>query len=171
MKGQLKFIALVAVMLFGFNVETSAQLKIGHINSEQLIMLMPESAQVDNELKALQGSYDQEFRAMYTEFETKGKKYESEAASMTDAVNQNRAQEMQDMQKRMQTYQQTAQQELQKKRFDLLKPILDKAQEAIDAVAKEQNLDFVMDSSKGQLLFAKDSHDILNAVKAKLNIK
>ncbi|MCK5782384.1 MAG: OmpH family outer membrane protein [Flavobacteriales bacterium] len=171
MKRQFKIFALVAVMFLGFSVASFAQVKLGHINSEQLIRLMPESAKIESELQELGKTFDDEFKSMYTEFETKGKKYEAEAATKSDAINQTRAKEMQDMQQRMQQYQQNAQQELQKKRFDLLQPILDRAQKAIDAVAKEKGLDYIFDASKGQLLFAKESKDILAAVKVKLAIK
>ncbi|MEN8136806.1 MAG: OmpH family outer membrane protein [Bacteroidota bacterium] len=171
MKRQFKIFALVAVMFLGFSVVSTAQVKLGHINSEQLIRLMPESAKIEGELQALGKTFDDEFKAMYTEFETKGKKYEAEAATKSDAINQSRAKEMQDMQQRMQTYQQNAQQELQKKRYDLLQPILDRAQKAIDEVAKEKGLDYIFDASKGQLLFAKESKDILSEVKKKLGIQ
>lgn len=171
MKRQFKNFALVVVMFLGFSMVSTAQVKLGHINSELLISQMPESTKINTELQALGKTYDDEFKAMYTEFETKGKKYEAEAGNKSDAINQSRAKEMQDIQARMQQYQQTAQQELQKKRFDLLQPILEKAQKAIDEVAKEKSLDYIFDASKGQLLFAKESLDILGAVKAKLGVK
>jgi len=171
MKRQFKKFALVVVMFLGFSMVSTAQVKLGHINSEALISLMPESTKINTELQALGKTFDDEFKTMYTEFESKGKKYEAEAASKSDAINKSRAKEMQDMQARMQQYQQNAQQELQKKRFDLLQPILEKAQKAIDEVAKEKGLDYIFDASKGQLLFAKESLDILPAVKVKLGIK
>ena len=170
MKREFKIFALVAVMFLGLSTVSNAQAKLGHINSEQLIRLMPESKKIENELQALGKTFDDEFKLMANEFQNKGKKYEAEAATKSDAINQTRAKEMQDMQQRMQTYQQTAQQELQKKRYDLLQPILEKAQKAIDAVAKEKALDYIFDSSKGQLLFANDSQNILNDVKKKLAI-
>jgi len=171
MKKQFRFFAIVAVMFLGFSTASNAQVKLGHINSQQLISLMPESAGIEKEIVALSKTFDDELKAMYTEFEVKGKKYEAEASTKGDAINQARAKEMQDMQQRMQQYQQSAQQELQKKRYDLLQPILEKAQKAIDAVAAEKTLDYIFDSSKGQLLFAKDSKDILNDVKKKLGIQ
>jgi len=171
MKRQFKNLALVVVMFLGFSMVSTAQVKLGHINSELLISQMPESTKINTELQALGKTFDDEFKSMYTEFESKGKKYEAEAGTKSDAINQSRAKEMQDMQARMQQYQQSAQKELQKKRFDLLQPILEKAQKAIDSVAKEKGLDYIFDASKGQLLFAKESLDILPAVKVKLGIK
>ena len=171
MNKQIKNFALVAMMFLGFSVVSNAQTKFGHINSEQLISLMPESTKINNELQALGKTFDDEFKSMYSEYESKAKRYESEASTKTDAINQIRGKEMQDMQQRMQQYQQSAQQELQKKRFDLLQPILEKAQKAIDAVAKEKGISYVFDSSKGQLLYADDTQNILSSVKVKLGIK
>lgn len=171
MKGQLRKSTLLAVILLGISVVGVAQTKFGHINSEQLISMMPESATIEKELETLGKTFDDELKSMYSEFEAKGKKYEAEAATKGDAINKSRAKEMQDMQQRMQQYQQSAQQEIQKKRFDLLQPILERAQKAIDEVAKEKNLDYIFDASKGQLLFAKESKNVLDDVKKKLGIK
>ncbi|MCK5824215.1 MAG: OmpH family outer membrane protein [Ichthyobacteriaceae bacterium] len=168
---QIKNLVIAVVLILGLSTGANAQVKIGHINSEQLVRLMPESAKIEKELQSLGKTFDDEFKSMYAEFESKGRKYDTEASSKTESINQSRMKEMQDMQQRIQQYQQNAQKELQKKRFDLLQPILEKAQKAIDAVAKDKGLDYILDSSKGQLLFAKESKDILNDAKKKLGIK
>ena len=84
------------------------------------------------------------------ELQSKVKQYDSEAASQTDEENQKRLQEVQGMEQSIRQYQQQAQSDLQKKEFDLLKPISEKAQAAIVKVATAQGFDYVMDSTQGQ---------------------
>ena len=163
---QFIFIIFLAATQLSF-----AQKKLGHINSELLISLMPESQKVKTQLEELTKTYEDEFKNIGREYETKAKKYQAEAASKSDAINQTRAKELQDMEKRLQEYRQNAAKDLQTKRIELLKPILDKAQKAIDKVAKKKGLEYVFDASKGQLLYAKDSRDIISEVKKELGIK
>jgi len=75
-----------------------------------------------------------------------------------------------ELQKKLQLYAKTADKELQQKQMDLLKPILDKAQKTIQAVAKAQGIKYVFDSSPGKGLIVFDGEDLLPAVKAKLGI-
>ena len=75
------------------------------------------------------------------------------------------------MNKKIQLYAQTAQQELQKKEFDLYKPIAEKAEKAINDVAAEKGFQYVFDSSPGKGLLVYKGEDLMTAVKAKLGIK
>ena len=63
-----------------------------------------------------------------------------------------------------------AQQALQAKEQELLEPILAKAREAIEQVAKEGGYTYIFDRSLGTILFAKESENIIDKVKKKLNL-
>ena len=110
----LKLLLLAGVLSLGFNA-VSAQTKIAHINTEALVAAMPETKQMQEELKKIAQTYDTEYKAQGNALQAKLQKYDAEAASQTDTENQKRAQEVQDLQKKIQVYAQTAQQELQKK--------------------------------------------------------
>ena len=166
----LKLLLLASVLFLGFNA-VSAQTKIAHINTEALVAAMPETKQMQEELKKIAQTYDTEYKSQGSALQAKLQKYDTEAATQTDAENQKRAKEVQDLQKKIQVYAQTAQQELQKKEFDLYKPIAEKAQKAIQDVAKEKGIVYVFDSSPGKGLIVKDGEDLMAAVKAKLGVK
>ena len=57
-----------------------------------------------------------------------------------------------------------------KKSEDLLKPIRDRIQKAIDDVADENKYDYVFDYSTGFLLYAEKVTDVTSKVKAKLGL-
>jgi len=69
---------------------------------------------------------------------------------------------------RIQQYQQSAQKELGKKEMDLLKPIMDKAHNAIKKVAAAKGYEYVLDATAGGGVLVATGPDILNDVKKEL---
>ena len=61
-------------------------------------------------------------------------------------------------------------QQIQEKRETLLKPILDKVNQAINDVAKEKAFQYIFDTSTGVILYADESVDISKDVKTKLGL-
>jgi len=76
-----------------------------------------------------------------------------------------------DLSNRIEAFQSSAQEDLQKKEQELLQPIIDLAKKAIEEVAKEQGYTYILDTAYGIVLFADPSDDIMPLVKKKLNLK
>ena len=167
---KLKKLFLAAIMVVGFNVATQAQ-EVAHINVSELIPLMPESKTAKDELTKLQEKYKKEFETMQNDFQTKLKKYQTEAPTAGDALNETRGKEMEEMQQRIMLFQQNAQQELGKKELALSEPILNKAQQAIHKVARAKGYKFVLDSSIGSGVIMADGPNLMTDVKTELKIK
>ena len=161
---------LVSILFLSF-ATAQAQSKVAHINTQKLVAAMPETKQMEAELKKVAQAYDTDYKTQQSALQAKLKKYDAEAATQTDTENAKRAAEVQELQKKLQLYAQTAQQELQKKQFDLYKPIEEKAQKAIKDVATAKGFQYVLDSSPGKGLLVFTGEDLLTAVKAKLGIK
>ena len=159
---------LVFVLFMGVNF-AQAQ-KVAHIDSEKLLMAMPEAKAMENELKKLSETYAAEYKTQVTAAQAKLKKYSEEAATQTDVENAKRQQEVEELQLRIQKYGQTADQEIQKKRFDLLKPILEKAQKAVNDVAKEKGIQYVLDSSPGKGLLVYEGEDLTAPASTQLGL-
>lgn len=160
------FVAM-ALMLASNAVQAQG---VAHIDSEQLLMAMPETKAMEDELKKVQQTYADEYNAQATALQAKLKKYDAEAPTQTDAKNEERRVEVEGLKNKIQKYAQTADQEIQKKRFDLLKPIVEKAQKAVSDVATEKGIKYVLDSSPGKGLIVFEGEDLMPAVKAKLGI-
>ncbi len=158
---------LIAILTLGFNT-VQAQSKIGHISTDLLISLMPETKALNTELEKLSKTYESELKAEEAKLEAKLKKYQAEQASQTDEVNKQRGVEVQQDQQNLYQASQIAREDITKKRNDKLKPILEKAKKAIDEVANEQGFTYVLEAST--LIVAKGT-DLLPAVKAKLGIQ
>lgn len=163
-----KTLLIAAAMFLGANQAMQAQAKVAHINVQELMTTMPEMKAAQTQLQKLGESYDKDYTAMVTEYQTKMQKYEAEAKNVTEAVNQTRMKEMQDMGQRIQQYQQNAEKEIGQKQQDLMKPIMDKAQAAIAKVAKNKGYQYVLDATVGSGVVVADGPNLLNDVKKEL---
>ncbi|MEG1239282.1 MAG: OmpH family outer membrane protein [Flavobacterium sp.] len=166
---KLRNLFLAAIAVVGFNVAAQAQ-EVAHINVSELIPAMPESKTAKTELEKLQEKYKKEMETMQNDFQTKLKKYQAEAPTAGDAVNETRGKEMQDMEQRIQLFVQNAQQEMGKKELALSEPILTKAQQAIHKVARAKGYKYVMDSTLGSGVILADGPDLMADVKKELKI-
>lgn len=165
---QLKSLLIAAVLFMGMSQAVSAQAKVAHINVSDLMAAMPEMKAAKTQLETLGKTYDTEYNTMVDEFRKKIEKYDKEAATVGDAVNQTRQTEVQEMQQRIQQYQQTASTELQTKQEEVLKPIMEKAKNAITKVAKAKGYQYVLDSTLGSGVLVADGPDLLADVKKEL---
>lgn len=128
-----------------------AQAKTAHVEVNEIISKMPAMLDAQKQLEKLSGTYDAEYKTMVDEYQNKLKKYEEEAATQTEASNETRAKEMQDMQKRIVDYRDNAQKELQAKEADIMKPLYERVKASIAKVGKAKGYQYVL-NSEGLLL-------------------
>jgi outer membrane protein len=164
MMKKIKTLMIAAIALVGFQT-VNAQAKTAHVDVNELMSKMPAVLDAQNQLKKLSDTYTAEYKTMVEEYQGKLKKYDTEASTVTDAVNQTRQQEVQDMAKRISDYQETAQKDLQKKESDLMKPITDKVKASIQKVGKLKGYQYVINAS--DLLLA-DGPDLTADIKKDL---
>lgn len=167
---KMKTILLALVIFAGATSFMNAQSKIAHINAQELIEAMPEYKAAQTQLDKVQKSYDTEIKAMMKELDTKAKQFDSESSTKTDEENQKRVEELQNMQNNVQTYRQQALQDLEKKRADIFKPILEKAQSTIQKVGRAQGFQYVLDSTLGSGIILADGKDLMADVKKDMGI-
>ena len=163
----------VAVVLFvGITASISAQTqKFGHIDLQALIQIMPERATAETEFNKFQGELEEVFGELQKDLQTKMGEFEKMGTDVSEIKKNAKVAEIQDMQQRIQNYQQTAQQQLQQKQSELLQPVFDKAEKAIEEVAKEKGLLYVFDIGTKVVLYkSNESIDVLPFVKTKLGI-
>ena len=143
---------VIAAFIFVVGGQTiQAQAKVAHVDVSELMAKMPAMLEAQKQLEKLSGTYDTEYKTMVEEYQTKLKKYEQEATTVTDAVNETRSKEVQDMQKRIVDYRDNAQKELQQKEGDIVKPIMEKVKASIQKVGKAKGFQYVL-NSEGLLL-------------------
>ena len=145
--------------------------KLGYINSQEVMMMMPEVNDVEKQLADFNEKNMKYLQDMEKEIQDKYVKYEQEKDNMTEAIRKVQEEELMGLQQRLQTTYQALQQEAQKKQAELLKPLQEKLVAAIETVSKKQGLTMVYDMMSGAIVYKSDAAiDITPAVKKELGI-
>ncbi len=169
MKNLAKFFVVILV-LTTTALNAQNQEKFGHIDFGLLYSMMPGldsvKAKYDQYAKTLQNQFD----AMQNELQSKVMDYQSNQATMSAIIKQTKEKEIQDLQARIDAFQNSAQQDLQDKETELSQPLIDKAREAVKQVAKENGYTYILNTSGGMVIYADPGDDIMDLVKKKLGI-
>lgn len=163
---------LFALLLGTVSMNAQAAPKYGHMNLGNLLEMLPDTKKANDDLKvfadklsAKDDSLTKAFQAAVTAYQTA---YQS--GTLTPVQAQTREAELQKDQEAIQKFEQDAQQMVSTERERLLKPILERVDAAIKAVATENQYLMVFDTSSGSMLFAAETEDVTALVKKKLGI-
>ncbi len=163
MKKILVVLALVLPMM-------AAAQKYGHVNTTEIFQQMPEVTKVKAQMDTVQSQYESQLTMMQEEIQKKYQDYQQNEATMPDAIKQMRQQELQEMQGRLQTFYQTAEQDIQKKQQELLAPVHEKLTKAIKAVGEREGYTYIFDSA-AMVYVSDNATDVSPAVRKELGIK
>lgn len=157
---------VVKKFLFAALVFTSAlfaqqpALKIGYVNSETIIKELPEAkdsqAKLENILKGWQEEIEKRGQALQAKYE----EYQKQANMLNESSKQAKQKELVEEEQKLNQYRQEKQQELKLQQEKIMKPIQEKVFKAIEKVAKEQKLAFVLDrATEVPVLYADPQYD------------
>ena len=171
MKSRILLLTVLAVTFIG---SISAQgLKVGYADANYILSLMPEAAQAQSEITSHENMIQTQLQAKYKDYQTKLATYQENAATYDDIIRQDKEAELVALQESIQKFEGTAQNSVVKKQNELLQPLFQKIGKAIEAVAVENNYDFIFSAgAQGVdiLLYAKKDKNMTNLVLAKLGI-
>ena len=164
----MKKYALIAALLVAS--ASSAQSIVAHVNVDSLLVQMPEYKLAQEALQAEQAKFESEAKEMNTELEKGAQALQANAATWTELRQRQEQTRLQEMYNNIQEYMQQAQGQLQQKEVELVTPVLEKLQAAINAVAETKKFSYVLDASqsKGQVVYAKGGVNIGGDVRAYL---
>ena len=128
---------LMSLITLGGQKTLAQNIKFGHINSDELIQSLPEFDSANVKLEKFRKDLINALELMTVELNNKNDAYNKESKNYTDIVKQTKEQELVDMNKRIQEFQNNAQQQLQEKQSTLFQPIMAKVDKAIKEVGKE----------------------------------
>lgn len=144
-------------------------MKIGYINSNEILLLMPEIKAADERLKVFASKLEAELAKKNKEFEEKYLAYAADS-SVSKSIMDMRMAELEGMQQRLMQLQYASEQDLQTQKTKEYQPILNKLNKAIETVAMQQNFTHVMDLGSGALVFGLPEYDITESVKKLLRL-
>ena len=164
-------VVLVALLAFGGSAMAQKNIKLGHINSNDLMQIMPGRDTAMNLLQKEVEDLQAEMEAMKKEYETQVSNYLAKKDQLSELIRKSKESDIQKMAERIETFQSNAQKLLEDRQEELLKPIVDRAKAAIEEVGKENGYTYIFDAGVGTLLYSQDSDDIMPLVKKKLGLK
>jgi len=168
-----KNILFITLFLFASIVTSYAQQKFGHLNSGNMLELMPEVAASDKKLEILDDSLGIVMDTMTARFKIK---YDAalkavNEGTMTKVQQSTTEQTLNEEQTKITEFQKMAQLIITQRRQILLAPVLDKLNDAIVAIGKEKGYSFIFDVSGGSMLYVSDADDVSELVATRLGLQ
>lgn len=167
MKLSLAVVALLAATTVG-----NAQPKFGYVNSQEIILSMPEIQDVQLSLEKLQKEVEEQLEIIMVEYNNKLVEYQKNQANYSDAIRQSKEQELMSLQQRYEELSKAASQDLQNQQTKLMQPVIEKARAAIEKVAAAGGYTAIFDMAAGSLAYYDKNQmtDISPILKAELGI-
>lgn len=162
-------------MLLFANVQAQ-EVKIGYTNVELILFQMPKATQIDKTLKTYEKKLEEQLRVKQEYAQAKLQEYmdAEKAGTLTDADKQTKMNELQKLDSEIMEFAKDAEEKLLMKREELLVPILEELQEAIDDVAQASGYTYILNQTTSAgvstILFGPEENDITEAVMKKLGI-
>ena len=170
----LKKIALVMLLALPMGV-FAQNLKFGHINSQEIVSVMPDFTKAQNDIQALEKQLTSELERTQQEFNKKYQEFQQAISkdSLPANIAERRQKELQDMAQRQEQFQQEAAQQMQKAQSDAMTPIYQKLDNAIKAVGAAEGVIYIFDLARTPIPYVNESQSVnlTNKVKTQLGIK
>ena len=167
--------SLFAVLLFA-GISVNAQTKVGYTNIDYILTNLPDAKTIQSALTTEKAQYDKLYQDKVADFQKNLEEYQKNAATMSAVIRADKEKYLQNKQGEIQEFQQNSEVALQQKQQELLAPVLDKIQKAIDDVAKENGYTYVFNSDAGPgttpiVLVAPEQDNISTLVFKKLGVE
>ena len=154
------------------------ELTIGYVDPQTIMRSMPEMAAIERRLQNFIDRKRQEFAEKEATFRREVEEYQQKMAVISDEARRREEERLASLNLELQEFQQNFQQEIQERQFELIEPLLDKIQGAIEAVARERNLTFVLNTMTNNgdfiILYASEraqrDYDITDEVMQRLDL-
>jgi len=170
MKNLVKILAIVVLIAVAATTNAQKATKIGHVDFGKLLEMMPGQDTVKGVMESYVQSLQGELQTMNSELEMKVTDYQKNVAGLSSIIKATKEKEITDLQGRIESFQQVAQQDIQAKQTELITPFVDKARAAIKEVAKEGGFAYIMNAVEDILLYSEGGEDVMPLVKKKLGI-
>jgi len=165
----------LTLALLSWGLQLLPAQKVGYVDTQALLERMPEYKAAEQEIERLTQQWQKEIDDLYARVEQLFQQYREQEPLMSPEMKRRKQDEIEAEERKAR--------ELQRKRFgpngdlfkqreEKMKPILDRLNQAIQAVAQEKKFSIVLDRSAGaNILYAEPAYDLTDAVAAKLGLR
>jgi len=158
------------IILF-ISLQTAQAQNFGYVNSEEIIVNMPEMKQANAIIDALEESHQKRGQDMVDKLQADYAAIQQkiERGEISPAQQEQEAKKLEERQQQIAKFEQDIVEQLRSKQAELMEPITTKINNAIEAVAQEKGYKMVFDQSV--LLYSTKALDVSRLVKTKLGIQ
>jgi len=163
----------ISLLILLFSITASYSQKYGYVNSGNVIQAITAKENSDKILEDFQNPLMEKGQQMMVKFEANQKALYAEIAAgkLSQIAIQERENALLEEQKSIQEYEKQVVADITAKREEIMGPILQRVQTAIDEIAKAEGYNMVFDSSlMNAVLFTTPDGDLEPKVRAKLGI-
>ncbi len=160
---------IIGLLTFALSFNASSQ-NFGYVNTQELLTQLPEVKEANANIENLKKQLQKKGQNMIADLQAKYQDLERRQNDLSPKQMEEEAVKIRTEEQKIAEFEQSSQQKILAKSEELLQPIQQKVQTAIDAVAAEDNYTYIFDASLGVLLYADPAADITNKVKAKLGL-
>nr|WP_321413528.1 OmpH family outer membrane protein [uncultured Allomuricauda sp.] len=161
------FIVLISLCIFSPSI-TKAQNNIAKLNYSKLYEEFPEKEKYVKKLEKMSLANQNRIEDLYSSLNTMAKDYEKEADLKSDEINESRMKELKDSRDYIEKTAQTMAVEFEDEQTKIINMMRDNIKSAVLEVAKNENLDFVIDSSSENNIIKSECRNIYNEVLTEL---
>ena len=145
--------------------------KYGHLNFANLLSEFPGTKAAESELEAYNKDLVSKGEAMVADLKARVQEVESQIQDLPPKRVEELRVELTGERENIAQYEQQMGIDVERKRQELLGPLIEKIRTAVTAVAEENGYQLIFDTSQfNTVLFAEDSDDIMPLVKATLGM-
>jgi outer membrane protein len=148
-----KFLLIVALSSTFSHVHAADPIKIGYVNLEYVMNMLPDSKNVEKDLKTFESQLSTQLKNRATTFQEKLQTFQKEHPKMIDDEKEKKEKELQSLHAEIEQLQLEAQNLLANKQMELLKPLYEKVQKAIETFAKKNKYTHVLNANTGGISF------------------
>ena len=164
-----KMFMIVAMAMISL-AATAQDFKFAYVDFTEVVQLMPEMDSARVQIDAASAEAQETYGAMVEEYQSKAQQFQQKQASWTPAIRESKAAELQQIEVRIQEFQQAIQQDLQQLQNSLQAPIYEKAQNAINELAKAKGVALVFEKSSLLYIDPAQGLDLTPEARTALNI-
>lgn len=170
---KITFLAFAFIVVMASGNPLAAQNKYGHMNYGNLLEQVPELKKGNTQLETYRTQLIKQGQDRATKWEAEVKAFQvkAQAGEMTGLQIKQAEEKLGKEQQAIASLEQEVLDKITKKRDEILKPIIDKVNAAVQDVGKENGYSMIFDSSLYNfILSAEDSDDVTPLVKKKLGL-
>jgi outer membrane protein len=159
----LKYIIIVSITITAL----FADMKIGYVDSNRIMMELEDVRQVQVELEKEQRKLEAQYTSMIQKLDSLQQDYERQRLLMSDSRRKEKETEMINEERSIQQFQMQKfgqDGEIYQIQNRLLAPVLQKINIAIEKIGSEKGYDYILDAVSGAIVYAVEGHDLTNDV-------